>query len=357
MAGGYKNCKTFGLAEARRRRIKPERLVTPGAVERMLADRHQLQMGEPQAGGIGRQLQGQFLPTGKASTLAEAPGCSMDFIDRQRRLAGIGRSTLGRQTPGSGQRRDDAGRVGPQLGRTCIGVSFERQQFAIGRDDFKLVQVAQGRMRNENFPDAGGMAQAHAMAPAIPLIEAADDADPARIRRPDGKTHAVDMVLCQRMGAEQGKRSGMIASSQQGQVGIAELRPEGIGVGIDALAAVSPGHGQAVIETLAPARHQRLKKVAAWLQTDECPGGQRIEQLDLAGPWQQRAQPESTLSIGMQAQQGKRVGIAPGQQFVDLVLLQHCSAHGLDRPDPVDVLRDCAVGRKLTHACDVQYRF
>ena len=45
-----------GLAEAAGRREQADRLVAPGCIERMLADRQQFEVGEAEAGGVGDQL-------------------------------------------------------------------------------------------------------------------------------------------------------------------------------------------------------------------------------------------------------------------------------------------------------------
>ena len=74
MAGLHEALQAFGLAKARTRCVQAQRLVAPGAIERMLADGQQLDVGETQLGDVIRQTIGQFVPGGKAPALAMAPG-------------------------------------------------------------------------------------------------------------------------------------------------------------------------------------------------------------------------------------------------------------------------------------------
>ena len=62
MAAGHKARKAVGIAESRRRRIQADRLVAPGAVERMLADRQQFDVGKAHVQHIGHQHLRHFVP-------------------------------------------------------------------------------------------------------------------------------------------------------------------------------------------------------------------------------------------------------------------------------------------------------
>ena len=50
------------IAEARRRRVEPGRLVAPGRIVGMLGDRHELDMGEAGVDDIGDQPVGHLVP-------------------------------------------------------------------------------------------------------------------------------------------------------------------------------------------------------------------------------------------------------------------------------------------------------
>ena len=60
-----KTRKAFGRAIARARREKSERLVAPGAAERILGDREKLHMGEPHVGHVGHEAVDRFVPFGQ----------------------------------------------------------------------------------------------------------------------------------------------------------------------------------------------------------------------------------------------------------------------------------------------------
>ena len=60
VAGIDKGAEIVGRAKPRGRREQRDRLVSPGAVERVFGDRHHLDMGEPEIGDIGDELLGQF---------------------------------------------------------------------------------------------------------------------------------------------------------------------------------------------------------------------------------------------------------------------------------------------------------
>ena len=60
MAGIDQRGKILRRAEAAGRRIEAGRLIAPGAVERMLADGQEFEMGEAHVARIGRQLLGQL---------------------------------------------------------------------------------------------------------------------------------------------------------------------------------------------------------------------------------------------------------------------------------------------------------
>ena len=65
--------ESFRLAEAPRRREQPDRLIAPGRVERMLADRQQLEMREAEIDGVGNQLVREFVVAQEAIVVAAPP--------------------------------------------------------------------------------------------------------------------------------------------------------------------------------------------------------------------------------------------------------------------------------------------
>ena len=71
------------------------------------------------------------------------------------------------------------------------GIGLQRQPLAVRADDLELVGAPGADIGDEDFPDAGVAALAHHMAPAVPVVEVADDRDAPGVRRPDGEMEAV----------------------------------------------------------------------------------------------------------------------------------------------------------------------
>ena len=91
-------------AEAAGRREQADRLVAPGAVERMLADRQQLDMGEAHVLDVGDQLVGELVIGEEAVAVLAPPGAEMHLVDRDRRGARLprrGASPSSRASPQS----------------------------------------------------------------------------------------------------------------------------------------------------------------------------------------------------------------------------------------------------------------
>ena len=86
-------------AEARGRRIQADRLVAPGAVEGMLADRQQLDVGEAHVARIGHQRVGQLAVVEPFVAVLAPPRAQVHLVDADRRLARIGRGALRAAAP------------------------------------------------------------------------------------------------------------------------------------------------------------------------------------------------------------------------------------------------------------------
>ena len=180
-------------------------------------------------------------------------------------------------------------------------------------------------MGNEYLPDAGDMTQAHRMATAVPGVELADHAHPARIRRPDREAHAIHAGDRAQVRAEHGVGPRMAAVAQGGQLGVIELWPERIGVRDVLRAAIGPAHAQAIGEVLAPARHAGLEQAVgvAAFERHEFGAAARVEQDHRLGLRQQNAGPQPTLGVGMQAEHGERVGVAAAHKRIHRALGDH----------------------------------
>ena len=91
MAGIDQRCEIGGASETAGRREHAGRLIAPGAVKRMLGDRHKFDMGEIEIAHIGRQLVRQFAIGQPAMALVGSPPprAEMHLIDRDRRFARV----------------------------------------------------------------------------------------------------------------------------------------------------------------------------------------------------------------------------------------------------------------------------
>ena len=136
--------------------------------------------------------------------------------------AGVGRGTLAASTTTEAV----DGRISaPNANR----IRLKRQQRAGAADDLVFVFVAGARAGHEDLPIAIA-AHAHGVAPSVPEIEVADDADALRIRRPHHESHALDAVQHQGMGAELVVEAQVIAFAEEIQVEIGQNRREAVGV-------------------------------------------------------------------------------------------------------------------------------
>ena len=61
--------------------------------------------------------------------------------------------------------------------------------------DLVLVDLALAEVGDEELPDPGRAAIAHRVAPAVPVIEVADHADPLGVGRPDGEMDAAETLV------------------------------------------------------------------------------------------------------------------------------------------------------------------
>jgi len=77
------------FAESRGRREQPDRLVAPRRIQRMLADRHELDMREAKVAHIGDQRVGERVPVKPAVVAAASPRSGMHLVDRHRRAPWI----------------------------------------------------------------------------------------------------------------------------------------------------------------------------------------------------------------------------------------------------------------------------
>ena len=89
------------------------------------------------------------------------------------------------------------------LGAKAHRVGFQRQDRAVGGADLVLVPGPFGQAGQKDLPDAGRSARAHRVAPAVPMVEVANDRNAGGVRCPDGEANAVRAFVPDGVGAEQ----------------------------------------------------------------------------------------------------------------------------------------------------------
>ena len=224
------------LAEAAGRREQADRLVAPGFVERMLADRQQLDVGVAHPDSVGDELVGQFVVGEKPSAFAAPPRPEMDLVDRHRLAPRFALAALGHVfAVGPGEIvavGDDGGGRRPKLGLEAERIGLERQQRPVRADKLELVDRADGQFGDEDLPQAAVEPLAHLAAPSVPLVEVADHGHPRRIRRPDREQDAVDALVVDELGAEPAVELAMRALADEIVVHRTERRPERVRVDV-----------------------------------------------------------------------------------------------------------------------------
>ena len=220
--------------EARRGRKEADRLVAPGPRERMLADRQQLDVREPQVVHIRDELVGQPIITKEAVAFAPAPGAGVHLVDRDGArtfLEGFASAQPIVVLPVDVRFSDDARCGGRRrLERECKGVALERHAVASRTDDLVLVECAFADARQKQLPDPGLDAPSHRVAAAVPGIEVAHDADAAGIGRPYREDDARYAVDDDRMCAEPLVEPLMAAFGEQMRIELTEVGRKPIGV-------------------------------------------------------------------------------------------------------------------------------
>jgi len=178
-------------------------------------------------------------------------------------------------------------------------------------ENLVFVDLAGRELGQEDLPDAAGGMDAHRMAPPVPAVEVADDADALGARRPDREGDAADAFVLDRVCAELLVAPQMVAFGEEVDVEFAEHRRETVGILELVAEALSRVGAQAIRKSVLP----RLDRAG------EEPGGMHARQLgdDLAavaiehlhalGPGLERAKDEALLAL-VQAEEAERVAVS-----------------------------------------------
>jgi hypothetical protein len=188
-------------AVAARRGEVAEDLVAPGAVERVLRDGHELDVGVAHVAHVGSEPLGELAVPEEAMALLghPHPGAEVHLVDGDRAVRRLPPLPLRHPRgiiPGVAvERPDHRGRSRRlRLEGERVGIRLERQHLAPCRQDLELVPGTGADARDEDFPDAVARVKPHGMPPPIPLVEVAHHAHPPRVRGPHGEGHPGDAV-------------------------------------------------------------------------------------------------------------------------------------------------------------------
>ena len=287
--------EVVGFAVAAGRREQAHWLVPPGAVERILVHRHQLDVGKPETLRIGHEIIGKFAIAQVAVALFRLalPRPQMNLVDGDRRIAVVMVSARPHPVPVLPCVFRGVGNDGPGL----RGIfRFQRERIGLFRQpiaeailQFILVDLAGMDARHENFPDAALEAAAHGMTPAIPAIEIANDTHLARVRGPNGEAGAGNAVDGHGMRTQLLEGAKVGALDQEMDVEFAEDGAEAVRVlDVEGIVAAVGKQPQAIAERLLPSGDWAGEKalLTDLRQIGDNLAGCAVNNPHLAGLWQ-----------------------------------------------------------------------
>lgn len=266
-----------------------------------------------------------------------------------------------RRPSGIGRGRTPPRRARTRLGREGERIRLVRQPLAIAGLDLELVEPASLQARQEDLPDAAFVAQAHGVAPAVPVVEVADDRDPAGVRRPDGECHAVDARHRPRVGAQLLPATQVAAFRQQLYIVFREDRREAIGI-LDVHRAAVDGDAQPVGEPGRATLHRAGVEafLADAVEPPDRRAGGGIEHGDRLRPRQKGANDHGSAVPGVvHAEEGERVAMIGGENRVHLVVRRQLVVRHMHRCQRLGSGRRCRGGRfggARCRRCDWSWR-
>ncbi|MPM58991.1 hypothetical protein SDC9_105828 [bioreactor metagenome] len=176
-----------GRAELRHRGEVAGDLVAPRPGERVLGDRHELDVGVALPLDVLDQILGELLVR-----LAGLPRPQMHLVDAHRRAPQLGLRAVLHPTlvvPRVVVDRDDGGGV-----RRAFGLAGHRVgllvPLAVGAEDAELVQRALAGPLDEGPPAPGAGDHLHRVGTRLPVVPVTDDVHFLRVRCPDGEPRA-----------------------------------------------------------------------------------------------------------------------------------------------------------------------
>ena len=165
-------------------------LIAPGPVERVLGDRHQLDVREPHAQHVVGKLRRDFPVVGQLSVLAP-PGAQVQLVDGHRRVEAVAPGTRFHPPtvlPLPLERPDSRSRGRRQLGIKTDGIGLITGVTVHRRGDPILVGLPALGGRHAALPDAGAVrAWRERILVRPPAVPVADHRDLGGIRRPNSE--------------------------------------------------------------------------------------------------------------------------------------------------------------------------
>ncbi len=314
-----------------------ERLIAPGSVVRMLHDREQLDVRVAKLFDIRDQLVGKLAVTEPAIVLLgeAAPGTEMDFVNGDGGLEPIFlcalRNPIGVVPLIGVEPGDDGASIGPKLGAKAVGIGFEREDVAVRPDDFVFVDGSFRNFREKNFPDTRRTPRAHGMDATVPAIEIANDAHAPGAGSPNSEVNATEAFEGNEMSAEFFVGVVMAAFAHEVQIELAENVRKSVGIvnlkgrpivcsSLDFVTARgrsggSVGRPSGFEETLGVELHG-VDDLSRRGGSIRCGSGFEND-AGLRGPREKK--PHNAVSLKkVRAEKGKGIGVAPGDQRIDL---------------------------------------
>ena len=280
------------FAEAAGRREEADDLVAPRPGERVLHDRQQFDVREPQVVDVRHEPLGQ-LPVRQEPLAVRAarPRTEVHLVGGHRPIEPavlmpaffhpLVVAPAETRRPGH-----DGGGARRQLEAHRVGVGF-REHLAVLRPQLELVLLAGANPRDEDLPHAVRQQQAHRVDAPVPAVEVADDADAVGVGRPDREVDPGDRAAVRRVRAEFLVSAQLRALAQQVEIEVGQDPAEPVGIVHLAGAAVLPADAQAVVHgqrVPRPPRHHPLEQVGPCEASHrERPARHRREQLDVLG--------------------------------------------------------------------------
>ena len=241
-------------------------LVSPRSVERMLGDRHDLDVGEPHFENVIGEHGREFAVGERAVGVLDLafPGGEMDLVDGDGAVDATGLGGAFIQPGGVAPLVDagivdDGGVAGRSLEVGAVGVGLDED---VGRlvEDLVFVEFALAETGDEQLPHAGGAERAHGVVAAVPVVEIAHDRHAGGAGRPDGERHAGHPVDHTQVGAEFFVDAVLVALVEKVEVLVAERGEERIRVKKLADLAAAQRDAELVAENGGLVRDEDLEK-------------------------------------------------------------------------------------------------